>query len=199
MSICVPYTFSCFTTVLESRHLMNHIIYSPGAEIRSVCTEAGMFAIRARRKVASEKDFLEAVNKVIKSYAKFSATPRYMTYNWGVYPTTIVWLGVLQLRCLPYNYCEGGCPTIEVFTLQLRSLISKWRCNLWCMFCDWPRMFPTSKVFAECVWVSCKWVFFFYHTTVFILSITVTEVFDLVTVLSPPRYPLFNWGLWPTR
>jgi 26S proteasome regulatory subunit T1 len=37
-----------------------------------VCTEAGMFAIRARRKVATEKDFLEAVNKVIKSYAKVS-------------------------------------------------------------------------------------------------------------------------------
>uniref|UniRef100_A0A8C4QZG1 26S proteasome regulatory subunit 7 n=1 Tax=Eptatretus burgeri TaxID=7764 RepID=A0A8C4QZG1_EPTBU len=54
---------------------------STGAEIRSVCTEAGMFAIRARRKVATEKDFLESVNKVIKSYAKFSATPRYMTYN----------------------------------------------------------------------------------------------------------------------
>ncbi|KAI8617882.1 P-loop containing nucleoside triphosphate hydrolase protein [Chytriomyces sp. MP71] len=34
-----------------------------GAELRSVCTEAGMYAIRARRKVATEKDFLEAVNK----------------------------------------------------------------------------------------------------------------------------------------
>ncbi|KAJ2784108.1 26S proteasome regulatory subunit 7 [Coemansia javaensis] len=54
---------------------------STGAELRSVCTEAGMFAIRARRKVATEKDFLEAVNKVIKSYAKFSSTPKYMTYN----------------------------------------------------------------------------------------------------------------------
>uniref|UniRef100_A0A1I8HJ87 26S proteasome regulatory subunit 7 n=2 Tax=Macrostomum lignano TaxID=282301 RepID=A0A1I8HJ87_9PLAT len=54
---------------------------STGAEIRSVCTEAGMFAIRARRKMATEKDFLEAVNKVIKAYAKFSATPKYMTYN----------------------------------------------------------------------------------------------------------------------
>merc|ERR1719238_340212 len=54
---------------------------STGAEIRSVCTEAGMFAIRSRRKVATEKDFLEAVNKVIKSYAKFSSTGRYMTYN----------------------------------------------------------------------------------------------------------------------
>ena len=54
---------------------------SLGAEVRSVCTEAGMFAIRARRKMATEKDFLDAVNKVIKAYAKFSATPRYMTYN----------------------------------------------------------------------------------------------------------------------
>jgi len=54
---------------------------STGAEIRSVCTEAGMFAIRSRRKVATEKDFLDAVNKVIKNYSKFSATPKYMTYN----------------------------------------------------------------------------------------------------------------------
>uniref|UniRef100_A0A8R1EGR4 AAA_lid_3 domain-containing protein n=2 Tax=Caenorhabditis TaxID=6237 RepID=A0A8R1EGR4_CAEJA len=54
---------------------------STGAEIRSVCTEAGMFAIRARRKVATEKDFLEAINKVVKGYAKFSATPRYLTHN----------------------------------------------------------------------------------------------------------------------
>ena len=43
--------------------------------------QLGMFAIRSRRKVATEKDFLEAVNKVIKAYAKFSSTPKYMTYN----------------------------------------------------------------------------------------------------------------------
>lgn len=54
---------------------------STGAEIRSVCTEAGMFAIRSRRKVATEKDFIDAINKVIKAYAKFSSTPKYMTYN----------------------------------------------------------------------------------------------------------------------
>jgi 26S proteasome regulatory subunit T1 len=54
---------------------------STGAELRSVCTEAGMFAIRARRKVATEKDFLDAVTKVISGYAKFSATPKYMAYN----------------------------------------------------------------------------------------------------------------------
>lgn len=52
-----------------------------GAEIRSVCTEAGMFAIRARRKAVTEKDMLDAVQKVIKGYAKFSSTPKYMVYN----------------------------------------------------------------------------------------------------------------------
>lgn len=54
---------------------------STGADIRSVCTEAGMFAVRARRKVVTEQDFLDAINKVIKQYAKFSATPKYMVYN----------------------------------------------------------------------------------------------------------------------
>ena len=52
-----------------------------GAEIRSVCTEAGMFAIRSRRKTVTEKDFLDAINKVIKGYQKFSSTPKYMVYN----------------------------------------------------------------------------------------------------------------------
>jgi len=52
-----------------------------GAELHSVCTEAGMFAIRARRKSVSEKDFLESVNKVVKGYKKFSSTPKYMVYN----------------------------------------------------------------------------------------------------------------------
>lgn len=52
-----------------------------GAEIRSVCTEAGMFAIRARRKTISEKDLLDAVEKVIKGYSKFSSTHKYLVYN----------------------------------------------------------------------------------------------------------------------
>lgn len=52
-----------------------------GAEIRSVCTEAGMYAIRSRRKSISEKDLIDAINKVIKGYSKFSATPKYMVYN----------------------------------------------------------------------------------------------------------------------
>ena len=52
-----------------------------GADVRSVCTEAGMFAIRARRKTVTERDFLDSIEKVIKAYAKFSATPKYMVYN----------------------------------------------------------------------------------------------------------------------
>eukprot|EP00978_Attheya_sp_CCMP212_P008764 scaffold20594_cov60-Attheya_sp.AAC.3 len=55
--------------------------HTTGAELRSVCTEAGMFAIRSRRKTVSEQDFLNAINKVIKSYKKFSSTSKYMVYN----------------------------------------------------------------------------------------------------------------------
>jgi hypothetical protein len=47
---------------------------STGAELRSVATEAGMFAIRARRKVATERDFLDAVEKVVRQGTKFSST-----------------------------------------------------------------------------------------------------------------------------
>ncbi|KAK9726828.1 hypothetical protein RND81_05G239800 [Saponaria officinalis] len=54
---------------------------STGADIRSVCTEAGMYAIRARKKAVTEKHFLQAVNRVIKSYQRFNPTPKYMLYN----------------------------------------------------------------------------------------------------------------------
>eukprot|EP00977_Amphora_coffeiformis_P028692 scaffold36558_cov298-Amphora_coffeaeformis.AAC.1 len=46
-----------------------------GADLRSVCTEAGMFCLRARRKSVSERDFLDSVKKVIQGYKKFSSTP----------------------------------------------------------------------------------------------------------------------------
>jgi 26S proteasome regulatory subunit T1 len=52
-----------------------------GAELRSVATEAGMFAIRARRKVATEKDFIAAVDKVVSLNRKFSSTAAYAQYN----------------------------------------------------------------------------------------------------------------------
>lgn len=41
-----------------------------------------MFAIRARRKAITEKDLIAAIDKVIKGYKKFSATGKYMVYNW---------------------------------------------------------------------------------------------------------------------
>lgn len=40
------------------------------AVCRSVCTEAGMFAIRARRHTVTEDDFLKAVNKVRSSCSR---------------------------------------------------------------------------------------------------------------------------------
>ena len=43
---------------------------STGADLRSVCSEAGMFAIRDRRKVIREKDVLDSIEKVIKGYEK---------------------------------------------------------------------------------------------------------------------------------
>ena len=52
-----------------------------GADIRSVCIEAGMFAIRCRRKNITEKDMLDSIEKVIKSYSKFSANKKYMIFN----------------------------------------------------------------------------------------------------------------------
>lgn len=42
-----------------------------------------MFAIRARRKAITEKDLIQAIDKVIKGYKKFSATGKYMVYNWS--------------------------------------------------------------------------------------------------------------------
>ena len=43
---------------------------SSGADIKNICTEAGMFAIREMRKKIEEKDFDEAVEKVLGKTAK---------------------------------------------------------------------------------------------------------------------------------
>ena len=52
-----------------------------GADIRSVCIEGGMFAIRARRKTITEKDLLDSLEKVIIGYSKFSANKKYLIFN----------------------------------------------------------------------------------------------------------------------
>jgi len=48
--------------------------------------QAGMFAIRARRKVATERDFLDAVEKVVRQGTKFSSTYvyRYLASSSGL-------------------------------------------------------------------------------------------------------------------
>ena len=38
-----------------------------GADLKAVCTEAGMFAIRAKRKKVISKDFLDAIDKIMKN------------------------------------------------------------------------------------------------------------------------------------
>ncbi|HEY0088639.1 MAG TPA: AAA family ATPase, partial [Candidatus Lokiarchaeia archaeon] len=39
---------------------------STGADIKAICTEAGMFAIRRESEVILQEDFLNAINKVLK-------------------------------------------------------------------------------------------------------------------------------------
>ena len=37
-----------------------------GADLKAVCTEAGMFAIRSNRRKVIQKDFIEAIEKMMK-------------------------------------------------------------------------------------------------------------------------------------
>lgn len=55
---------------------MNHTDYDSvvkltdgfnGADLRNVCTEAGMFAIRAEREFVVEEDFMKAARKVAET------------------------------------------------------------------------------------------------------------------------------------
>ena len=57
-----------------------------------------MFAIRARRKVASERDFLDAVEKVVRQGTKFSST-----YVCLFFYETIDDLPVFQGPCTKYT------------------------------------------------------------------------------------------------
>lgn len=56
-----------------------------------------MFAIRARRKVATERDFLDAVEKVVRQGTKFSSTYVYSSACWG-YLTQLLYTGPC-IRC----------------------------------------------------------------------------------------------------
>lgn len=65
--------------------------------------------------VATEKDFIDAVNKVIKAYAKFSSTPRYMTYNWTLY--------VLYQQIIATNLALKPCFVSWYLYINMQSLL----------------------------------------------------------------------------
>ncbi|CAL5983673.1 26S_protease regulatory subunit 7 [Hexamita inflata] len=54
---------------------------SSGAELASVCREAGMYAMRENRREIIEADFIKAIEKVIKGYRKFLNQGKYMAAN----------------------------------------------------------------------------------------------------------------------
>ncbi|GMY07218.1 26S proteasome regulatory subunit 7 [Fagus crenata] len=71
-------TDACFIRVIGSELVWKYI--GEGAKM-----VRGLFQVTncafLRRKTVTGKDFLDAVDKVIKGYKKFSATPKYMAYN----------------------------------------------------------------------------------------------------------------------
>ena len=104
-----------------------------GADLRSVCTEAGMYAIRARRKQITEKDMLEAINKVIKGYAKFSATPKVSSssialclLSWSLgFDSLVACMHAMRMQLRPVNLAADNLSLarIRARTLAL-SLVS---------------------------------------------------------------------------
>jgi proteasome regulatory subunit len=50
-----------------------------GADIKAICTEAGMFAIRRDADVITNEDFIKAINKIIKKDKIFSTEPKFFT------------------------------------------------------------------------------------------------------------------------
>ena len=66
---------------IDLKRIAEKMTGASGAESKAVCTEAGMFAVRDRRKAIIEKDLIQAIDEVFKGYKKFSATGKYMVYN----------------------------------------------------------------------------------------------------------------------
>jgi hypothetical protein len=114
-----------------------------GAELRSVATEvsrpasccmygamltervqqAGMFAIRARRKMATEKDFLEAVEKVVRQGSKFSSTGLYAQVS-----GSSVWLVCVCCCCVLTGAVSRS--TTELARWEGAAVLSSLACAL---------------------------------------------------------------------
>jgi hypothetical protein len=79
-----------------------------------------MFAIRARRKVASERDFLDAVDKVVRQGTKFSST--YVLF----YPDDLTLIFAPLALCIKYITS----PIMYVCCILLRLCIEYLTSNL---------------------------------------------------------------------
>jgi len=69
---------------LHMRHILTSYLQDVRDQVQTVrnaCETYTDLYFRARRKVATEKDFLAAVDKVIKGNLKFNSTATYMQYN----------------------------------------------------------------------------------------------------------------------
>jgi hypothetical protein len=73
-----------------------------------------MFAIRARRKVATERDFLDAVEKVVRQGTKFSSTWVFLFDAFGCGLT----LGIAPcIRCITeVEYVSSLQPAVRYYT-----------------------------------------------------------------------------------
>jgi 26S proteasome regulatory subunit T6 len=54
------------TRGIDFKAVGSQLLKASGAEIKAVCTEAGMYALRERRVHVTQEDFMLAVSKVMK-------------------------------------------------------------------------------------------------------------------------------------
>ena len=58
------------TTKINTTKIVEQLEGMSGAEIKSVCTEAGYFAIRDNKKKVRQEDFMQAIAKVRRKEAE---------------------------------------------------------------------------------------------------------------------------------
>jgi hypothetical protein len=80
-----------------------------------------MYAIRQRRKVASEKDFLDAVEKVIRQGSKFSSSGVSIIFRWS-FP---IIAAVLTKVCYSYSSINNTIRRRRQFTIDMQ-VVGKW-------------------------------------------------------------------------
>jgi len=65
----ISYLYELIIDTINFENIHKKLLGFSGAEIQSVCTEAGYFAIRENRSSVTEKDFQDAIIKLIKKEA----------------------------------------------------------------------------------------------------------------------------------